>query len=228
MVYAYSVTILVEARRSDKTCLPPLVHTVFMLFESLKYVAPLRPVNFLVPCGDTATCKRVFQLGSVCSADGYCTNRFASGCLRHILGSNDAGKQTALPMRACNSDDGWIGDTIGEDAGSLQCSVSDFDYPEVRIGVGDWGSSMMISWILQILLYKLLGVPSTIETGLPVRKGGRSSFYDPENDISYGRKVYKWEGLETAHNVLYGTCNTMPHSNCHHITPEVWPRKVSF
>ena len=60
--------------------------------------------------------------------------------------------------------------------------MPDFDYPEVSIGVGNLGSSMMISWMVQILVSEILGVPSTIETGLPVQNGGRSSSYDPENN----------------------------------------------
>ena len=198
------------------------------LFAALFLFLTPRSAHSSVPCTDTATCERHFQSGSVCRADGTCTNPFASGCLRRLLETDHPRNQMGLPMRTCNSDDGWMGTRVGDESGYTQCTIPDFDFLEVRIGVGNWESSLMIAWILQIILSELLNVPSTIETDLPVRKGGSSSFYDIENNFTFSSSVYNWEGLETALEIPSGDCRTVPGSNCHHIIPEVWPGQTAI
>ena len=47
--------------------------------------------------------------------------------------------QMFLPMRTCNSDDAWMGTTVGDEYLYPQCSITEFDLPDVRIGVGKLG-----------------------------------------------------------------------------------------
>ena len=62
-----------------------------------------------------------------------CTNPFADGCLRRIMGADNAKNYIALPKRSCNSDDGYMGRGVGDHGGHKYqfplCSMSDFDYP---------------------------------------------------------------------------------------------------
>jgi len=96
-------------------------------------------------------------------------------------------------LRACNSDD-----PPGAAEAGL-CAAPEFDYGEIRIGPGNWESSMFGAWISQILLSEVLRVPATVETG---KGAGGCSFYDLHNNFSYPNKVYNWEAVQKAHDVV--------------------------
>ena len=56
-------------------------------------------------------------------------------------------------------------------------------YMEIRLDISNWDSSVIVSWLLQILLSEILGVPASVETGSPHQ---RRSFYDPIVSVGSG------------------------------------------
>jgi hypothetical protein len=121
--------------------------------------------------------------------------------------------------RVCNSDDPQ--DLVE----SGVCRLPEVDgYFEVRIFANSWDSSVYESWILQILLSELLGVPTSLETGKPDAK---LQFYDNDNSIQYAYGVNnEADALQKAFS-LNGDCTlanraTSDYQPCAHIVPEVW------
>ena len=114
--------------------------------------------------------------------------------------------------RICNSDD----DTSNF-ADSPWCHAATFDYPEIRISNGNWESSIFLSWIIQIILMEVLGVPVT--TGLTPNVTLASSFYDPQNRLTYSDIGYPFIALQKANEV--GSC-LLTTDNCADVMPEVW------
>ena len=148
-------------------------------------------------------CSDVVGSGSVCTAEGICSNIYATGCLSNKLG--------VTQKRACNSDDPPGAEAMGH------CERSRFNYTEVRIHQGNWESSIFYSWALQIMLSERLQVPVTIGLG-PDTAG--NSFYDTEQRFSYSSVAYSYEAMEEA-NRLNGDC-TKSDKECFHVMPEVW------
>ena len=102
-------------------------------------------------------------------------------------------------------------------------------YDEIRIGSGDWESSIFLSWIIQILLSELLHVPVTIETSTPMADG-TLSFYSPTNDMVYPSIPYNYESLQNAKS-LNGDCTKASrkfgNDTCSHVLPEVWSGQIN-
>lgn len=205
-------------------------HFVIFLLDFLcpHHQASLFPLaEAAVVCTTNRDCRNLVHPSSKCSSKTWaCTNPFASGCLRTLLGSD------IFPnKRVCNSDD-------GTDPDPSVCDLPDpnFNYTEVRIAPGNWESTMFNGYILQILLSELLGVPTTLETGDDivvddstntgqVQAGRLMSFYDPANGFPYPSRAYQFDSLEVA-NAHGGDCiaarrqSTDP-KPCAHLIPEV-------
>ena len=135
-------------------------------------------------------------------------------------------------MRVCNSDD-------PPDAHlDKLCALPEIDdryFNEVRIYTANWESSIFISWLLQIVLSELAGVPATVETGDSVTD---SSFYDPlggpfqYSDFYDGSFETFQQVKDLADNGGGGDCrkviasnkdaNTSTYQACFHIMPEIW------
>ena len=80
------------------------------------------------------------------------------------------------------------------------------------------------AWILQIILSEVLGVPSTMETGV---RNKTINFYDPEGRFDYG-VAYDYNGLSKATEIK--DCRTLgqptsdkdAYQSCGHILLEIW------
>ena len=105
-----------------------------------------------------------------------------------------------------------------------------FNYPEIRISSQNWESVFFTTWIVQVILSEMLGVPTTVETGLP---DVVVDLYDPHSRVEYGL-TDDFECLERANDV--GDCRLLHQSNtgvdgeyksCCHFIPEVWDSDTS-
>jgi hypothetical protein len=77
------------------------------------------------------------------------------GCLKQL-------KSNWTKKRVCSSDD------PPEFAEMGYCEHEEtFNYTEIRISSQNWESAFFQTWILQVILSEILGVPTTVETGLP-------------------------------------------------------------
>jgi hypothetical protein len=48
---------------------------------------------------------------------------------------------------------------------------------EIRVAVGNWDSATALGWLTQIILSEIMGVPTSIESGM---YGSSRDFYDPQ------------------------------------------------
>jgi hypothetical protein len=77
------------------------------------------------------------------------------GCLYQL-------KPNWTKKRICTSED--TSDHINKG----YCQPDDsFQYPEIRIASQNWESAFFETWILQVVLSEILGVPTSVESGLP-------------------------------------------------------------
>ena len=141
------------------------------------FVSALIDCTFGDPVLGNQQCVQAYRSGSVCNENGFCSNPFRSGCLRQVLSSDES----FVRLRACNSDD----DPGAEDRG--ECVAG--DYEEIRMLSQDWEAPMMTSWIMQIILSEVLGVPTTLETSQPNSEASMN-FYDPDLRFSYSNDTY--------------------------------------
>ena len=207
-----------------------------------------------VPCNDTHNpCEELLYKGSECK-NGYCTNPFLGGCLRPLLESEeyahddhgvdhhdddhgvtheDADRHDALrrrllfTRRVCNS----------EDAPDVRarglCVDNSNEYSEIRISSQNWESAFALSWMIQIIYSELLGIPSTIETGMAEVN---VNFYDETNRMEYG-KANEYQMFTNAHDAG-GDCTVYKDANegasgedyipCAHMVLDVWFPNDSF
>lgn len=156
-------------------------------------------------CTSTIECEQIFQKGSICDEDGYCTNPFAIGCLR-TLREDEKYKKT---NRVCNSQDNTTEFCTGY---GLQRYLN---YPEISIFANDYERAIVIGWVVQILLSEVLGVPASIQTG----KDGVLNFYDINNSFQFALNNH-FEAMIEA-NRVNGDCSKS-NSTCAHFMPEVW------
>ena len=86
--------------------------------------------------------------------------------------------------------------------------------------LGNWESSIFLSWIMQILLMEVVQVPVTVGLTLDSTKAG--SFYSEESTLPYSAAGYPWDALEEANNI--GDCRLAFNETrqCIHVMPEVW------
>ena len=80
--------------------------------------------------------------------------------------------------RVCTSEDPPEHETLG------YCVPNEFGYQEIRIASQNWESSFFETWILQVVLSEILGVPTSVETAAADVK---VDLYDVENRFEYGR-----------------------------------------
>lgn len=139
-------------------------------------------------------------------------NPFASGCLKAMSKKyNNTDFLHEKYTRECNSDD---------KSTETSCKHGFFNYDEIRIAPGNWESSILLSWVYQILMSELLDVPVTIDSnGM-----GLSSFYDKSSGFVYSDVAYNLDSLKIAHD-YNGDCISAladGKTSCAHIIPEVW------
>ena len=165
----------------------------------------LTGVSSLVECSSSTECESSVGSGSECR-EGSCSYPFEAGCLRQKLPWFDK-------MRVCNSDD---------QENSTTCRKPDFDqYMEIRIYGAEWESRAYISWLLQIMLSEVLGVPTTVDSGVP---GNKLSFYDPSNGEDFGING-QYRAMERASAITdcrFASRSADDYEVCSHFAPEVW------
>jgi len=127
-------------------------------------------------------------------------------------------------IRVCGSDD--TQETI--DAG--YCRKDDvFDYMEIRINSQNWDAVAYETWILQIVLSEILGVPTSVELGRPWAMS-RLDFYDRDSRFDYGINQ-DWDCLIASSDV--GDCRDIKtdkeedYASCCHFVPEIWVSEQS-
>ena len=150
-----------------------------LLFVVLSLLA-LQVESQQVDCDDDEKCEVMVGNGSTCRVVGddddnkkKCSNPFESGCLQNLLPKYKNKK------RVCNSEDS--NDAVERGI----CVVPPFgdEYLEIRIATQSWESAMFEAWVLQVVLSELLGVPTTLETGLP---DAYVNLYDSQSRFEYG------------------------------------------
>ncbi|KAL3933105.1 MAG: hypothetical protein SGARI_003788 [Bacillariaceae sp.] len=149
------------------------------------------------------------------SASDELTNPFVDGgCLYQR-------KQEWTKKRVCSSEDPPEHERLG------YCVPNDFGYQEIRIGSQNWESAFFETWILQVVLSEILGVPTSVETAVA---DVEVDFYNPENRFEYG-VADDFSCMERAREV--GDCTAVTQLNgrdgddeeykcCFHFIPEVW------
>lgn len=205
-----------------------------------------------VECIDSLTCEELLRPGSKC-LNGYCTNPFQSGCLHNVLNNNDDDVDTnanqesrrtewnrRFKKRVCNSHD----DDDDDENKRKYCIEPLFkEYNEIRILSQNWEGAMITSWIFQIVLSEIIGIPASIESS---GFGKNFNFYDEHNSFAYGAKAYDYDALENAknynsdcrrfssYNKNEGKSNDKTitagnnyndetaYMSCAHVMPEVW------
>ena len=226
-------------------------------------------------CDTDSDCQAAYgRYGSKCmQTSGTCENPFKLGCLQAMLGKNATKKQLLehhpylIQPRLCNSDDysnkwntGKVGSRKANESdqngllnssfGLGDCRTTPLEYPEIRIHNGNWDSSLLLSWIYQIVLMEIVSVPATV--GLSTDDTKIASFYNVENaDMVHSKEAYPYEALETANarsipskeaketsanavalpgfdtnlhdkNTLGCHHTVNPSTPCVHVLPEVW------
>ena len=166
-----------------------------------------------LPCKTDQDCQDAYQRPeTTCLRNvNVCSNPFQQGCLTTLLPNQYPNG------RICNSDDiRYLGESHGD--GSVPpCRSATFKYPEIRISNGNWESNIFQAWIFQIILMEILEVPVT--AGLMPNVTLASSFYDPQNRLTYSDLGYPFVALRKAHEV--GDC-LLTTDHCADLMPEVW------
>jgi hypothetical protein len=148
---------------SPLVCLRRVVVLLLLLLGGSSSL--LRPTQ-AYPCVSNADCALHIAPGSQCrSSTGHCSNPFANGgCLAqrmprsdHSDNDTDNDGRRRRP-RVCHSEDPPEALLQGH------CRLSAYPH-ELRLGGGNWESSLMGAWILQILASEFLGVAATVESG---------------------------------------------------------------
>jgi hypothetical protein len=222
-----------ESRRGNSSYAMRMPMLSILLFGVLLPIATTQAYH----CTNTATCVREIAPGSVCHGDtGHCSNPFTDGgCLvqrrlaqqQQAQGDRDDSSQSPSPAqqqqvhrpRVCHSED--PPEALLQ--GHCRLAHELLYQHEIRISAGNWESSLMGAWILQILLSEFLGVAATIESGTAA---GRLDFYASDARLEYGT-AYAWEGLERAVRVddcrhVARSDNDDAYQECAHVLPEVW------
>jgi 7 transmembrane sweet-taste receptor of 3 GCPR len=183
-------------------------------------------VYALVPCDNSNDCERILVPGSECLETGFCSNAFyKGGCLSNMMKSLNGTSYTATTtnnknrhLRACSSADPSEAETLG-----YCVSRNDWNYTEIRLMGNNWESVFFETWIVQILLSEMLGVPTSVDTGMADTV---VDFYNNEGRMEYG-KGYDWDAIRMASKV--GDCRLVKQSDdpedyqsCAHVSLEVW------
>ncbi|CAB9530192.1 Gamma-aminobutyric acid (GABA) B receptor [Seminavis robusta] len=153
----------------------------------------------------------VVQADSSNETDTGVENPYFSGCLHQTV----TGKKYGAKKRVCNSNDpDWA---LGK-----YCQLPDpqLDYLEIRLNTGNWDSFVAETWILQIILSEILGVPTTVDSGAPME---RRSLYELDDVIDQDATVVRDHTAESANqpncDCRFATENGV---QCGHYMGEVW------
>jgi 7 transmembrane sweet-taste receptor of 3 GCPR len=147
-------------------------------------------------------------------------NPYSSGCLQAKL-------ENWTRLRICNSDDDPI-EAIG-----ILCQPPQFDnYLEIRIQPRNWDSILILSWLTQIILSELLGVPTTLEGG--PEHSQALNFYAPQSPTTLTYPMERdFEVVATPMELPHGDCRLAnrgvdsvtgdyDYQYCAHFIPELW------
>jgi 7 transmembrane sweet-taste receptor of 3 GCPR len=208
---------------------------VFLFFGCIATYA----TNAAVPCKSNEDCEKLYSdlidrasdgwerpVVSMCLPNGFCSNPFHGGCLR-LFGDDEQRRR----IRVCNSDDTyfrehpWANNTI-EALHDCTARPNDLRYPELRVHHANWESSVFVSWIYQIFLSEVMGVP----TSVGLRTGANTamaSFYSLENEMPFSELSYPYWGLVKANEMKDGNCSKTT-EDCANVLPEVWAPMKDF
>ena len=161
-----------------------------------------------IACVSDAFCQEQYQTGSTSCLmedkqdEGVCSNPYQQRCLDETV------------YRVCNSDD------IARNASEKGlCSLPPQNYPEIRLYQQNWETSIFQSWMYQILLMEVVGVPTTI--GLRTGQTEKASFYSPTNTMEYGPVEYPYHALDKANRVPGNDCR-LTSEDCAQLLMEEW------
>ena len=106
------------------------------------------------------------------------------------------------------------------------CRPPPFDYLEIRVGTGNWDSATALGWLTQIILSEILGVPSSMESGM---FGSSRDFYDPQGRVDFDTSMGP-APLVKASEIPGSDCRSLVKANtdeenyvpCAHFMPEFW------
>lgn len=168
---------------------------------------------------------------SECHEDGFCTNPFYSngGCLATRHPQQDGSRQ--FSKRLCSSSDPL---QAGASGACIQVTTTKakknnptyeeketgytrFQYPEIRLHAQNWDTTILGTWILQIVLNEILRIPTTVETSSP---NATADFYDLHGRMDYNGLSYDANAMATA-EALHGNCQ-YTNEPCAHFFTEIW------
>ena len=186
--------------------------TSFLLLSFLVSISCLSLVQAALPCTSTAQCEAVLRPGSQC-IDSSCTNPYhQGGCLAQRLPGWDR-------IRVCHSEDTPEAQLLGY----CRQPDPDLDYTEIRVLTQNWESAFFQSWVVQIVLSEILGIPVTLESGTPT---DHVDFYDSASKLGYGAS-YDYAALQRANEAK--DCRLVKkedeqgnYQSCAHVLTEVW------
>ena len=201
---------------------------VFFILNKERSTTVLAQDLFQNSCVTNEDCqtKQITKGDSICE-NGLCTNPYEKGCLK-VMGQKYGFKNMTRiknhffgKTRICNSGD--YGEKVHLKGGCRQADWDDFFHlGEIRIGNNPWETSLVFTWIFQILLTEILEVPATVENGPDYQKNTTfGSFYDRE--MRYFQSNYKdgtaFDAILQASRVG-GDCrkSNVP---CAHILPDI-------
>jgi hypothetical protein len=173
------------------------------------------PMNdYSLDCEVDSDCRVKFGETSTCMVrqpeqPNLCTNPLSNGgCLYNKIANWPR-------KRVCNSQD-----PPGALAQGL-CIEPALDYTEIRIQSQNWESAIVVTYLMQILLSEMLGVPVSIETSF---HDDRTSFYDQEMRLQFGFSD-DLEAMRRGHQVKDCVLSTLTldgYTPCSHVISEAW------
>lgn len=178
---------------------------LFLLLLISSYVGSTKAA---VDCMSDSYCQQLYKTpDTACVEDKEnkgtfsCSNPFQRGCLPDRV-------------RICNSDD------IKRNATAKGlCELHELDYPEIRIATQTWEGALFQTWMYQILLMEVVGVPATV--GLNTGNTENFGFYSPVNTMQFGEFGYPYWALEKANQVEDSNCSKTT-EDCAHLLIEDW------
>jgi hypothetical protein len=185
---------------------------VFLLSHSFR--STISVLSLQISCDTTAdNCRE----GTVCLETGYCSNPFHhGGCLDNMKRRK---KFRHEYFRVCTS----LDDDDSVSNGDCQVPEATWNYTEIRFMGNNWESVVFVTWIMQIVLTEVLGVPTSVDTNDSVKV---IDFYDKHDRFDFG-DGYDWDAMRRASE--YMDCrkieqpeNKSDYSSCAHVSMEVW------
>jgi hypothetical protein len=206
---------VVYQRRSLRSLLWTLLLLMTMVMTTLvretDATGPIK--DYSLDCKVDSDCTAKFGETSTCMArelqPNICTNPLMDGGCLYNKVANWPRK------RVCNSQD---------PPGALEqglCIAPLLDYTEIRIQSQNWESAIAATYLMQILLSEMLGVPTSIETSFYIY---RTNLYDQEMRFESGSSN-DLEAMRRGHQVkdcVPSTVNGDDYTPCSHVISEAW------